>query len=334
MTVITRRALLAAGAVVWLGPQARAQLRRVTIGTNPAGTAFFLVGGGIAKMLSDKAGIQAIAQPYAGSSVYLPLIQAGEVTMGISTNLDSGGAYRGEQGRQAMRGLRALCRLWPLPYGYVVRGDSAIRSMADLKGRRVVVDIAANASLGGANKALLAVGALKEGDFSAVAVGGLPQGIKAITDGAIDAMPVAVGMPLVREANAAIPGGLRFLPIDGPNGTDEFLDRQLDGFASIAMTPSPAAPEIREPIRIGALDVYMIVGDAMREADATRLVELIHDSWEGLQQDYASLRTSTRGDLSRSTNTVPYHPAAAAFFRAKGQWTAANEARERRIGTS
>jgi len=55
---------------------------RYTLGTNPQGTIYYTIGGGIAAALQEKLGKQVTVQPYTGSSVYLPLISAGEVTMG------------------------------------------------------------------------------------------------------------------------------------------------------------------------------------------------------------------------------------------------------------
>jgi len=115
MTIFTRRRFLGtASAAVALAPYmpAFAQIRRVTIGTNPAGSIYFTLGGGLAKVLTEKMGVQAIVQPFAGSSVYLPLVDNGEVTAGLSSTLDSGAAYRGDleyKGR-ATKKLRSLWR--------------------------------------------------------------------------------------------------------------------------------------------------------------------------------------------------------------------------------
>lgn len=317
-------------AVARTGP-ALAQVRRITIGTNPQGTEYYVIGGGIAKMFSEKLGVQSIVQPYAGSSVYLPLIQDGEITMGLSSSLDSGGAYRGEQGRAPMTKLRALARLWSLPYGYIVRADSGIRNIADLRGKRVVIDIRANAALADVNRAMLAVGGLGDADVRPVTMGGVPQGVQAVAEGTADAAPVAVGIPATREANASIPGGIRYVNLAGANATDAFLGAKAAGVFAYRVEPAANLPEVPEPVTVSAFDVFMMTSAELSQRDVERLLAALRDNFAELQKDYPSLRRGDPAKLGAPTNTVPYHPAAVAFFKAQGQWSAANDAHEQRI---
>src|SRR4030095_16013608 len=53
-----------------------------TIGTNPAGTAFYAVSAGLAKVISGAGSMQSIVQPYTGSSNFLPLPGNGHIYTG------------------------------------------------------------------------------------------------------------------------------------------------------------------------------------------------------------------------------------------------------------
>src|SRR5690606_17542793 len=90
---------------------------RISIGSNPQGSVYYVVGGGLAKLLTQELKTQAVVQPYAGASVYLPLVQEQEVTFGISSSLDSGRHYRGEDATRLEK-LRTIARLWSLPYAF------------------------------------------------------------------------------------------------------------------------------------------------------------------------------------------------------------------------
>jgi TRAP-type uncharacterized transport system substrate-binding protein len=57
--------------------------KSVTVGTNPAGTVFYAVGGGLASVISGGAPFQAVIQPHTGSSTFLPLLDNGEIDFGI-----------------------------------------------------------------------------------------------------------------------------------------------------------------------------------------------------------------------------------------------------------
>jgi TRAP transporter TAXI family solute receptor len=308
---------------------AHGQAKRITIGTNPAGTFYYVLGGGLAKLFVEKLGARAVAQPYAGSSVYLPMINDGEVTMGLSSTLDSGGAYRGDQGRTPNRKLRSLARMWPLRYAMVVRRDSPIRTAADLRGKRVVMSFKANVSLAPIHHAVLASVGMTAADITPVDVAGIPQGIRAVVDGSADATWAAVGIPATREAHASV--GIRYVDFAGPNFTQDFLNARVPGLFPMSLAPSPTLPEVTESVQITGFDVFIVVSADMPAAQARQIIEVIYDAYPGLQQTYPALRLGAQKELARATNTVPFHPGAVPFFKAKGLWTPQNDAQEKRI---
>ncbi len=323
---------LTAAPLAGLFKYGHAQTKRLAIGTNPTGTEFYVIGGGIAKMITEKLTMQTIVQPYAGSSVYLPLIQDGELAMGISTSIDSGGAYHGKQGRAPMRKLRTVMRLWALPYAMVVRRDSPIRSMADLKGKRIIMDFRANASLAAVNRAMLAVGGLKESDVNAMSVTGLPQGLQAVVEGNADATFAAVGIPIVREAHATT--GVRYVSLTGPNATEEFLGHQVPGIYPLPLQPAATLPEVTEPIVITGIDVFLVTSSDIPSETVTRVAQTIYDGFTDLQQSYPTLRRSTKAEVARASNAVPYHPGAIEFYKRAKLWTPANDQHEAQLAQS
>jgi hypothetical protein len=334
MSLITRRLFLGtAGAALVLGHHApaRAQIRRITIGSNPAGSLYYALSGGFAKMLTEKMGVQAIVQPYAGSSVYLPLIDNGEVTAGLSSTLDSGAAYRGDDGRKAMKNLRSLVRIFNLPYTFMVRADSGLKTVADLKGKKVVMEFKALLGLKPMNEAMIKAGGLSLSDVTHLTVGGLKQGLDAVADKTADATAIAAGIPMVKEAHASIPGGIRYLSITGPNANDGFMARTLPGSAVMTIAPSPRFPEVKEPTVIGTYDVFLIGGAKLSDADAGKITTAFVDNWAALQKDYPALRGGKLEDLSRASNVVPYHPGSIAAFKAKNMWTAKNDEMQKSI---
>jgi TRAP transporter TAXI family solute receptor len=311
---------------------ASADLGRVTIGTNPQGTMYYLIGGGVAKMISDQLGVNSTAQPYGGASVYLPLIQTGEVTMGLSSSLDSGLAYNGEGAFEKLGkldGLRALVRAWPLPYAYFARGDSGMKTIADLKGKKVAVTLGANLSLKKANEVMLRAGGLDpETDVEAVTVSGLPEGYDLVSDNTIAAATTALGIPLARKADATLPGGLVMLAITGENATTDFVSSQMNGLYITETKPGENNPGVKEPMSVLGFDAFMVASDKLSEEDAYQLTKAIYEQWGALQKDYGVLRRNPQDQLSKPTNTVPYHPGAIRYFKEAGVWSDANEAHE------
>ncbi|MCD6041720.1 MAG: hypothetical protein K0R40_1323 [Burkholderiales bacterium] len=326
----TRREFLAAGAALLAAANAAlAQSGRISIATNPAGTLYYQLGGGFAKLLNEKLGVQAIVQPYAGTSAYLPLVESGEVTMALSSTLDAGSAYRGEQGRNSMLKLRSLARIFPLRYALLVRKDSPIRSVADLRGKRVVLSFKANIGLDPINTTVLATAGLKESDVVPANVAGIPQGVRGVVEGTIDGTWVAVGIPVVMEAHASV--GIRYVNLGGPNFTEEFLGSRVPGLFPLTVNPAPNLPEVTEPVQVIGYDVFMMVSAGMPAAEAKRILAVLDEGFPGLQKDYPALRAGDPKRIASPTNTVPFHAGAVEYYKAKGVWTPRNDAQEKKI---
>ncbi|MGH8669136.1 MAG: TAXI family TRAP transporter solute-binding subunit, partial [Burkholderiales bacterium] len=317
----TRRQFITVGALAIAGvPAARAQGGRINIATNPAGTLYYQLGGGFAKLLNEKLGVQAIVQPYAGTSAYLPLIGSGEVTMALSSTLDAGSAYRGEQGRTSMLKLRSLARMFPLRYALLVRKDSPIQKVGDLRGRRVVLNFKANVGLNPLNHAVLATAGLTEKDVVPTDVAGIPQGVRGVVEGTTEGTWVAVGIPVVKEAHASV--GIRYVDLSGPNFTEEFLGSRVQGLFPITVPPAPNLPEVTEPIQVVGYDIFMMVSADMPAERARTILGALHEGFPGLQNDYPALRSGDVKRIASPTNTVPFHPAAIDYYRSKGLWSA------------
>ena len=211
----TVAAVVAAIGLIGAG-SADAKMKRISIGTNPAGTMYFVLGGGFAKLYQEKLGIRSTAQPHAGSSVYLPLLEKGELTMGLNSSLDSALAYNGRAPyKSATKRVRALARIWLLPYAYFVRASSGIKTIAGLKGKRVVTHIKSNVSLRQLNRTIFATAGMTFDDVIPVTAGGIGQNINMVVEGKADAAITALRIPVFRKAHAGIPGGVQVLAL-GP----------------------------------------------------------------------------------------------------------------------
>ena len=55
--------------------------RSIGIGSNPAGSLFYSLASGLAKVISDATPMQAQVQPYAGTSTFVPLFDSGELDL-------------------------------------------------------------------------------------------------------------------------------------------------------------------------------------------------------------------------------------------------------------
>lgn len=318
-------ATLAAGLLTGAAATAEAKLKRITIGSNPAGSVYFLLAGGFAKHFQQDLKIRSTAQPHAGSSVYLPLMNKGEMVMGLNSSLDSGLAVAGkERFKDPIKNVRLLARVWILPYAYMVKESSGIKTLDDLRGKKVVVNVKTNVSLALTNRTVLSTAGMTEKDVVAVDSGGVVAGINMVVEGRADATTVALAMPAMRKTHATVPGGLRILGL-GKLANDEMLAKGIAGLYSMKVKPTKRFPFVREPLTIGAFDTYLNAGSQVGDEDAYMLVKSLHTNWKKLQKDYAPLRGTPIDGLAPANTSMPYHPGAIKYYKEAGLWTAGHD---------
>ncbi|MGA0314531.1 MAG: TAXI family TRAP transporter solute-binding subunit [Alphaproteobacteria bacterium] len=302
---------------------ADAKLKRITIGSNKQGSVFFLLASGFAKTFQKELKIRSTAQPHAGSSVYIPLINNGEITMGLNNGMDSGAAARGQKpfGKK-MQNFYGIARVWILPYAMMVKADSPIKRIEDLKGKRVVIDVKSVVSLANLNKAILATGGVMPGDVTAVNSAGVVQNINLVVEGRADAATVAAGMPAVRKAHATV--GVRMLSL-GPNNSAEMFAEMAPGSRPFVQKALKRYPFIKKDQLITAFDAYLNSGKAVSSDDAYKVAKVLHTKWKDLQKAYGPLRGVGQNKIAPPTVSHPYHPGAIKYYKEAGIWSAANE---------
>ncbi len=308
---------------------AEAKLKRMTIGSNRQGSVFFLLASGFAKTLQQNLNIKVTAQPHAGSSVYIPLMDNGEITLGLNNSMDSGAAVRGKPPfRKKASNVRAIARVWIIPYGYIVKASSNIHSIADLRGKKVVTNIKTVVALKALNYSLLSGGGLSPKDVIGIDSGGVVKNVDMIIEGRVASAPAAMGMPVVRKAHAAV--GLRFLPV-GSGTSDATLAKDAPGSRTFTQKVHKRYPFITKTTTIAAFDAYLNAGKQVTDEDAYAIAKVLHTQWKKLQKAYGPLRGVKQSAIAPATNPHLYHPGAVKYYKEAGVWTAANEKQQAKV---
>jgi len=111
----------------------------LNIGTGTTGGTYYPVGASMAKIWNSKIkDMKANAQSTGGTAQNIQLIGKGEAEVGFADGLYyyayiGKGAFEGNP----QKGLRALLPLYPEPIHFLVPKGSAVKTVADLKGKRV-----------------------------------------------------------------------------------------------------------------------------------------------------------------------------------------------------
>ena len=303
----------------------------LTIGTNPAGTFYYVVGTGLSKLFNESLGVRSTAQPASGSAVYVPLINNGEMSLGFSTSIEAGSYFNGQLNLTEQPNLRVLMKFWVMPYGYMVRADSGIKHLADLKGKNVVDEQSANLTLSIGNRLMLQSAGLDVNDYNAITVGGLPQGITAVTDGLADAAPIALGQGNVRKAHATTPGGIQFLDMSDIDSVQDFFANQKKGFNAYTVSEDDQLPGASEGLITGSVDIYLISSVSMSEEIAEDIISVIENNWQSLENQFAALKRGSPSMFVDENHTIPYHQGAVNYYKKKGLWSDVLEERNQML---
>ncbi|HEX6980858.1 MAG TPA: TAXI family TRAP transporter solute-binding subunit [Alphaproteobacteria bacterium] len=290
----------------------------VGIGTSPQGTLTYTLGATYAKALEEATGIKARVQPSSGTGVMVPLVNSGELDIGFVNTLELTEAYTGTgvfNGRP-QKDLRAVGVLFPIRVGIFVRKDSPIRSLKELKGKRIPYGYTSQEIIKTVLDGVLANAGLTAGDTTTILVPNLIRGVDEFTSGNADATFFALGQAKVAEADAAV-GGIRFLPmVDEPDAVAA-MQKIVPTSYLATVQPAPNLPGVTEPIKTMHYDYVMFVNASLPKDRVYKMTAALVEKKDDMAKSMALFRQFDVARMNRQF-AVPYHEGAAAYFKEKG----------------
>jgi TRAP transporter TAXI family solute receptor len=236
--VITRRDVLALGAGLSAlglsGIPALAQQRFFRIGTGGTGGTYYPVGGMIANAISTPT-INVSAVATNGAVANVNGIVGGSMESGFSQADVNAWAYTATgiyEGKPKIEELRVIANLYPESVHVVVKKGAGIKSLADLKGKRVSIDEPGSGTIVNA-RALLAAFGVNEKDIRPEYLKQV-QSAEKFKDGTLDAYFQTTGYPQGTLTELAATNGFELLPIEG-----EVRDKLMAQFKFFAKDKIP-----------------------------------------------------------------------------------------------
>ncbi|MFL5270288.1 MAG: TAXI family TRAP transporter solute-binding subunit [Stellaceae bacterium] len=319
-------------ALLWeLASSGAQETRFFRIGAAATSGTFFEIGGVIAGAISKPAGLPscehsgncgvpglvAVAQATEGSVENLRMIAAGQIESGIAQSDIAGWAYTGAgifAAEGPMKELRAIANLFPENAQIVVRGDGPIRTLTDLKGKRISLGQKGSGTLADA-RVILAAAGVTEDEISAEY---LRPGVAAtrMKEGTLDGFFLIGGVPVpvIRELAAAIP--IRLVPID-----DIVLAKIRESSSSYRRSMVPAATYrgIDEDTPSIGFNALWIVSSGQSDDLIYAITKALwNDASQRLFEAHNPIGKQVRLADALQGLTVPLHPGARRFYREAG----------------
>ena len=319
---LTRRAALRGAAALAALAAARApalaQAKFFRIGTGGTGGTYYPIGGIIANAISgDRVNASAVATN--GSVANVNGIVGGSMESGFSQADINFWAFSGTglyEGKPKVEELRAIANLYPESVHLVIRRGAGIKSLADLKGKRVSLDEPGSGTLVNARAILGSVG-LTEKDIR-------PEYLKQqqcadkLKDGTLDAYFQTTGYPQGTLSELATTNGFDLLPIEGEAAAK--LRAQYKFFADDVI-PDGTYKDVKgvKTISVGAQWVTSAKIDAGLVYDVTKAL-WSDKTRAALDSGHAKGKAIVKENALAGI-AVPLHPGAERFYKEAGLLT-------------
>lgn len=297
---------------------AGAQAQVLGFGSAPQGSIGYNMSAAIARVMSESAGIQSRVQPYSGSSAVLPLVNSGELDLTVCNVLEIEEATRGEgqyKGRRQAN-LRVLGVIFPLYSSIFVRKDSPIKTLAELKGKRLPYGYSAQVTLERIVDAIIATGGLQRKDIVPVLVPNVVRGADDFIEGKLDGGFFALGAAKVSEVDKTV-GGIRYLPVpDDPKSVAAM--KRIMHYAYIKeVKPSPAFVGLDGPTKLMAYDYLVAVGAHVKDDTVYKIAKAMYENKPKLAESLKAFNGWDPATISKQM-PAPFHPGSLKFFKDKG----------------
>jgi hypothetical protein len=297
---------------------AAAQAQTVGIVTTPAGSFSNSAGQAMAKVLVEKAKLRAVVQ--AQASTGFEEVETGAADFNVSNSFDGTfyttgtGEYQGQGAKPQIRYAGAL-----IPYRVAmhVRADSGIKSIAELKGKRVSSDFNAQKTIARIIEAHLANAGLGWNDVVRVPTPNVVRQAEDFMSGKTDVMFFALGSAAIKQANASV-GGVRVLEVDTSPAAMKRSEALLPGAYVIQVSPNPGVEGVSKPTNLIAFDMVLVTNAKVKDDVVYRMVKALHDSKQDLAATFPPFALFNPQNMAKPLQGVPFHPGAEKYYRETG----------------
>lgn len=295
-----------------------AHAQNYSIATGGTGGVYYPMGGGLAAVLSKKVpGMSATAEVTGGSVDNLKLIGSGKPYMAF-TMADA--AKDALDGKDKFSGrpmdVKTLLVLYPNRMHVVTTEASGIKTMKDLKGKRVSTGSPGSATEVMAFRLLEAAGIDRDKDVKRERLG-VAESVNAVKDRKIDAFFWVGGLPTAAVTDLANTPGTRIVMIDHADAVDA-MNKKYGNLYFKDTIPKSTYAGMAADNKNASVSNILVVNGQMPDEEAYRITKAIFDNMPELlntHKEYANVKLENQ---KAAATPLPFHPGALKYFKEKG----------------
>ncbi|MBU0544651.1 MAG: TAXI family TRAP transporter solute-binding subunit [Proteobacteria bacterium] len=278
-----------------------------------AGT-YYPFGGAMARIWNTKIpGMNVTAQTTGASAENIRLVNKKEVELALvqSDTLDF--AYNAKEAfKEPIKTMSAIAVLYPEIIQVVTRADYPIKSITDLKGKKV--GVGAPGSGTEANfRQLMDVYGLAKGDVNSQYLS-FSESAEAFKDRHIDAFIVTAGIPNAAIMDISTQNEIRIINI--PAETAAKLTVKYPFLAAVKV-PANTYKSLTQDVETVAVNAVLIVGNDVSADVVYNMTKALFDNQAELASAHAKGKELNLQNAVKGVS-IPFHPGAMKYYKEKG----------------
>lgn len=307
---------LAVAAAVALPAAAMAQGQQfINILTGGTSGVYYPLGVALSQIYNDKIdGARASVQSTRASVENLNLIQTRRGEIGLALGDSVAAAWEGDEEvgfKQKLDKIRGISALYPNYIQIVASKDSGIKTLADLKGKRVSVGAPRSGTEVNARRLLDAAG-MSYDDFGRTEYLPFGESVELIKNRQLDAtlQSVGLGAASIRDLASSVPITVVEIPADVVDkvGSPAFIS---------ATIPANTYDGQAEDVKTAAIVNILVTSGDVPEDLAYQMTKQLHENRDTLVNAHAAAKAISLEGALRAM-PVPLHPGAARYYKEKG----------------
>jgi uncharacterized protein len=314
--------VVAAGllSAVALAPAPAAQPRRVvTIAAGSVDGVYYPIAGAISRITSDtrSLNIRATVESSGGSLANVQLMRAGEADFALLQNDVAYYAFNGITLEpfvgKPVKSMAGVFSVYPEAVHFIATHASGVKSVRDLKGKRVAFGPQGSATEQNALQ-VLAVHGVAEGDLNGAVRVSFTAAVDQLKAGAVDAafFSIAVGAPVIADALAS--GKLSLISV-GASAIEALVQKYP--FYTIDEIPANTYKNQDREVVVPAVMAMLVARSSLPEDLVYRFTKAVFDNLPQFHSAHAAARNLTL-QTALVGMALPLHPGAERFFKEKG----------------
>lgn len=263
----------------------------VNIATGGTAGTYYPIGGAIADVLNkDATNVNASAQSTGASVANINMLKDKQVEMAIVQNDITYYAVNGtEMFENKIEDLRGIASLYPETCQFVTLDSSGIKTIADLKGKRVAVGAAGSGVEGNVRQILKAYG-LTYDDIDEQFLS-FAEGATALKDGTVDVACLTAGAPTASVQDVASQKEIRLIPLD-----DEKVAELVKDYPFYTKTTIPAGTYqgFNEDVQTVSVMAILVATDKMTDDAGYEITKTIFSNLDKISAAHSAAKSISK----------------------------------------